>query len=259
VPADQVVDFATLYKQNCAGCHGANGNLGPAPPLNDPLFLALVPDAELLHVITEGRSGTPMPAFASAIGGSLTDAQVHALAAGIKMRWGPVKPAPGGAPPYLRGAGQPEAIAVKPGGGEVVPIPPRPDTPARPETAQSGARGDGAMTFARACAVCHGDNGRGVTNGGRPANVLNDRVFLALISDQALRRYIITGRPDLGMPDYAGSRPQQPDFRPLTPEEVNDLVALLASWRHGSSADGKRDVAQNPEKSAGPPERGPQQ
>src|SRR5262249_47040938 len=79
VPADQVVDFATLFRQNCAGCHGADGQLGPAPPLNDPLFLALVPDAVLEQVVTEGRPGTPMPAFARSKGGSLTDAQVKAL------------------------------------------------------------------------------------------------------------------------------------------------------------------------------------
>jgi mono/diheme cytochrome c family protein len=246
VPADQVVEFTALYKQNCAGCHGADGKLGPAPPLNDPLFLALVPNAVLEQVVTEGRPGTLMPAFARAKGGSLTDAQVHALAAGIKTHWGPVKPAPSGAPSYLPGPGQPETITVKPGGREVVSVPPRPDAPPKPEAVQSGAKGDGATTFARACAVCHGDNGRGVPNGGRPANVLNDRVFLALISDQALRRYVITGRPDLGMPDYAGRRPQQSDFRPLTPEQVNDLVALLASWRDGTSADDKRAVAQNP-------------
>src|SRR5262249_386257 len=27
VPADKVLDFATLYKTNCAGCHGADGKL----------------------------------------------------------------------------------------------------------------------------------------------------------------------------------------------------------------------------------------
>ena len=59
VPADQVKDFDALYGAHCAGCHGADGKLGPAPPLNDPLFLAIVPDAELRHVIAEGRAVTP--------------------------------------------------------------------------------------------------------------------------------------------------------------------------------------------------------
>src|SRR5262249_42171086 len=49
--ADQVKDFGTLYATHCAGCHGADGKLGPAPPLNDPIFLAIVPDGELLRVI----------------------------------------------------------------------------------------------------------------------------------------------------------------------------------------------------------------
>jgi len=214
VPADQVVDFAVLYKQNCAGCHGADGRLGPAPPLNDALFLALAPDAVLEQVITEGRQGTPMPAFARSRSGSLTDAQVKALAGGLKPRWGASGRTPAGAPAYL-GSG-------------------------------NGSSERGAEVFARACADCHGDNGRGVAKADRRVNVLNDGVFLTLISDQALRRTVITGRPDLGMPNYAGPRPRQPDFRPLTNEQVNDLLALLASWRDGTSADGKREISRSP-------------
>src|SRR5205823_105211 len=61
--------------------------------------------------------------------------------------------------------------------------------------------------FARACAVCHGDRGQGVEQGGLRKSTINHPAFLALISDQALRRYVITGRPDLGMPSYAGARP----------------------------------------------------
>jgi mono/diheme cytochrome c family protein len=222
VPADQVVDFATLYRQNCAGCHGADGKLGPGPPLNDPLFLALAPDAVLEQVVTEGRPGTPMPAFARSKGGTLTDAQVKALARGLKPRWGAAAQTADGAPPYLASGG--------------------------------GSSERGARVFARACAGCHGDNGRGMSKDGRTIRILNDPFFLALISDQALRRYVITGRPDLGMPDYAGQRPGQPDFRPLNVEQVNDLVALLASWRQGTSAAGKHAVIRNPEKAVGAPE-----
>jgi cytochrome c oxidase cbb3-type subunit 3 len=199
VPADEVLDFGVLYAQNCSGCHGAEGKLGPAPPLNDPLFLAIVPDAELLHIVREGRHGTPMPAFARGQGGLLTDAQVKALAEGIKPRWG-----------------------KQPGvSKETVP-------PYRAHGSGSVERGQ--KVFERACAVCHGDRGEGFENEGRVVRRINDPAFLALISDQALRRLVITGRPDLGMPGYAGPRPGAPDFEPLTATEVSDLVALLSSW-----------------------------
>ena len=106
VPANEVTDFGTLYTTHCAGCHGADGKLGPAPPLNDSIFLAIVPDAELLHVITEGRTVTPgqkspMPAFANDRGGPLTDAQVKVLAEGIKKHWETDPSLSGSLPAYI--------------------------------------------------------------------------------------------------------------------------------------------------------------
>ena len=196
VPADRVLDFATLYGRNCAGCHGADGQLGPAPPLNDPLFLAIVPDEELLRVVAKGRPGTPMPAFGQSGGGSLTDAQVRALASGIKTRWRAVPPdvpAPAYSLPELR-----------------------------------GDRARGGRVFQRACASCHGKEGLG---GKGKVGPIHDPAFLALISDQALRRYIITGRSDLGMPSFEDDDGRADDFRPLTSDDVADLVALLADWR----------------------------
>jgi mono/diheme cytochrome c family protein len=206
VPADRVTDFATLYKTHCAGCHGADGRLGPAPPLNDLLFLAIVPNDELPRVIREGRAvspgqRSPMPAFAHDRGGPLTDQQVEALAKGIKARWG-------GAPPKEE---SPPYLAPK----------------------ETGDKGRGAMVFALACDACHGDKGQGAEQAG----AINDRAFLALISDQALRRVVITGRRDLGMPDYSGDNSRSPGFKPLSSEQINDLVALLACWRQDGLAD----------------------
>jgi mono/diheme cytochrome c family protein len=208
VPADQVKDFDALYSTHCAGCHGADGKLGPAPPLNDALFLAIVPDAELLRVITEGRAVTPaqkspMPAFARDRGGPLTDAQVKVLAEGIKRRWGGKAPT-GKPPPYL---------------------PPR----------EPGNKERGAKLFDLACAACHGDDGKGAEQAG----AVNEPSFLALISDQSLRRIVITGRGDLGMPDYSDDNWRSPKFKPLTSAEINDLVALLGYWRQGGSSNSK--------------------
>jgi mono/diheme cytochrome c family protein len=84
VPPEKVLEFATLYKTNCAGCHGADGEYGPAPPLNDSLFRSLVPAKDLERVVSAGRPGTPMPAFALANGGTLTAAQIRVLVYEIK-------------------------------------------------------------------------------------------------------------------------------------------------------------------------------
>jgi hypothetical protein len=69
---------------------------------------------------------------------------------------------------------------------------------------------------------------------------INDPAFLSLISDQALRRIAITGRPDLApsMPDFADDNSRPPNYQPLTSREITDLVAFLASWRQGGSAHG---------------------
>jgi mono/diheme cytochrome c family protein len=242
VPEDRVTQFTTLYGLNCAGCHGADGKMGPAPPLNDPLFRALVPEKELESVITKGRHGTLMPAFGSEGGGPLRGVQIKALltpvqiqvlvheikgipykvesvgrvpvrvvgdSGGVAPKWGEPPPAPDNAPPYL----PPEAKAD--GGG-------------------TGDRERGETVFARACSMCHGDRGEGVGHDGIVKNRINDLDFLALSSDQVLRRYAITGRPDFKMPDYAGKAGRSDHFQPLTSQQVGDLVALLADWRQGS-------------------------
>jgi cytochrome c oxidase cbb3-type subunit III len=208
------MSFSVLFRQNCAGCHGTDGTLGPAPPLHDKLFLALIPEVELQRIITEGRPGALMPAFAISKGGPLSAEQVTVLAEGIKRHWGAAAPAPRGAPPYLLQNRLPE-------GG------------------RSGNRAEGVRAFARACASCHGENGRGGTWDGRPVGAINSSDFLALVSDQALRRYVITGRSDLGMPGYADATGRPQGFEALTESDVANLVALLAAWREGASDDRK--------------------
>jgi mono/diheme cytochrome c family protein len=202
MPSD-VMSFDKLFKYRCASCHGADGMLGPGPPLNDELFIALISEKELSGVITNGRHDTLMPAWAKKQGGPLTDAQVAVLVKGIHER-------------TLAGEKASASQAVFPN--------------APPIVASAGAAGNaeaGKQIFAAACAGCHGENG----GGGKAAGAINDRDFLALMSDRVLRRYIITGRNDLGMPNFSEKTGRDPNFTPLTSEQVSDLVALLASWR----------------------------
>lgn len=231
ISPEKVLAFDTLFGRNCAGCHGKDGKLGPAPPLNDPLFRAIVSVTALEKVLNEGRPGTAMAVFAHKNGGTLTAPQIQVLVheikgipyriveehaeekvkiqvvadeKGITPTWGPVKPAPAMTPSY---------------------------SPSK----ESGNAENGGKLFALACASCHGNNGNGVQRHGNLRNKINDPAFLALISDQALGRIIITGRPDLGMPNYAQKMKRPDNFQPLSSTEIADLVALLASWRKGKT------------------------
>ena len=212
VPPHGVKSFRVLFQQNCAGCHGTSGKLGAAPPLNDKLFLSLISNRELERIIARGRPEMLMPAFSEAAGGRLTAEQVTILARGIKKEWGPTEPARPGTPPYALEANWP--------------------TRALRETER------GLAVFKRACASCHGAHGEGGRHrhehGTHEVGAINDPDFLALISDQAVRRFVITGRPDLGMPGYADPMGRPDGFTPLSDADVSDVTALLSSWRRSA-------------------------
>ena len=57
-------------------------------------------------------------------------------------------------------------------------------------------------------------------------------VYLALVSDQALRDIIVAGRPDIGQPDWRNDAPAGKTATPLTSAEVDDIISYLASLRH---------------------------
>jgi mono/diheme cytochrome c family protein len=194
-PADQVLSFNALYGRNCAGCHGQDGQMGPAPPLSDPLFLQVCSDDERRRVIAAGRPGTLMPAFSQEYGSTLTAEQVTILVQGLRQRWG-------------RAAATQERT---------------------PRYAVSGAGGNtqsGQKLFEAICARCHGANGEG-----GDAGPLHKASFLALVSRQLLRRTVITGRPDLGMPDYRKLGELRPQGQPLSDDEITDIVTYVESWR----------------------------
>jgi len=202
-PATEVTDLSQLYALNCAGCHGADGRLGAARPLNDPLYLALVSDATLRTMIAQGVPGTAAPALALQVGGPLTDKQIDILVKGMRSRWGKAENFNNVAfPPYSL------QDAIAKGSG-------------------SGDRQRGAAAYQTYCAQCHGQDG----NGGPKGGSVIDPSYLALTSDQALRTAVIVGRSDLGMPDWRGNIPG----RAMTPQDISDVVAWLASHRQAAS------------------------
>jgi mono/diheme cytochrome c family protein len=194
VAPSQVADFGTLYAQNCSGCHGAEGRGGASIALANPVYLAIVDETTVRNIVAKGVRGTSMPAFAQRAGGMLTEEQVNIITSGMFSRW----PRKG----ILDGANPPSYAAKATGNVD-----------------------QGQLVFGTYCASCHGSEGGGTQKG---SAVTNDS-FLALVSDQALRTIVITGRPELGAPDWRSNVPGS--ALPMTDQQITDVVAWLASRR----------------------------
>jgi mono/diheme cytochrome c family protein len=161
--------------------------------LNNPIYLAIASDDVLRRVTSRGvTGGTLMPAFLKSAGGTLTDEQVEILVHDMRTRWSK--------PGDLANATPPSYAANTPGDVN-----------------------HGAEAYATFCASCHGADGRGT----QKSSSIVDGSYLALVSDQGLRTLVIAGRPDLPHPDWRAYVPG----RPMTPQEVTDVVSWLTSKR----------------------------
>jgi cytochrome c oxidase cbb3-type subunit 3 len=189
---NEILEFATLYADNCAGCHGAEGRGGAAIALADPVYLGIAGEAAMRTVIANGVGGTAMPPFAQNAGGMLTEKQIDVITGGIRLRWN--------RPGVFDGTNAPSYAAKSTGDVQ---------------------RGEAA--YKTYCESCHGVGGRGAAKG---SAITNDS-FLALVSDQGLRTSVIAGRPELGAPDWRGNLPG----KPMSEQEITDVVTWLASRR----------------------------
>jgi cytochrome c oxidase cbb3-type subunit 3 len=188
---EKVHDFGRLFQQNCSGCHGENGKGNGAFALNNPIYFSIADDSVIRRVTSLGVPGTMMPAFSKAAGGTLTGEQIEILVSGMRARWS--NPAP------------------------------LDDSPPAYSPRDGGNAAEGANVYSNYCSSCHGTGG----NGGGRGSAITDGSYLALVSDQELRTTIIAGRPDLKQPDWRSYVPG----RPITGQEVTDLVAWLATKR----------------------------
>jgi len=200
VRPEQVLDFPTLYSQNCAACHGANGQNGAAISLANPVYLAIAGTQNIARITADGVPNTAMPPFARSKGGMLTDRQIIVLAEGMQKAWG-----------------NPAAL-----GGQ---------TPPAYTSTASGNSANGQKAFATYCAQCHGaDATSGKSPSGQTLGSLVDPAYLALISDQGLRTLTLAGQFDKTPHDWR-SYQSSSAAHPLTDQDVTDIVAWLASHR----------------------------
>jgi len=80
----------------------------------------------------------------------------------------------------------------------------------------------GAAIYQQTCFICHGANGQGSDR----APALNDPARLQKLDDGWYRSTIAHGRPAKGMPTWGTV---------LSPAQINDVVAFIASWRAGET------------------------
>lgn len=159
---DTAEGVAAFWSNSCSGCHGADGDLGAARPLNDPLWWRTMPDSQVVEAVAVGL-GRLMPGFSSrAKGGpyiayeNFGDAEIDLIVKGLRARW---------------------------------------ETPGERAAAGSAVKlGDatrGAAVFANSCVSCHAEGSR---------DSVTSPLFLANITDQGLWSAVVFGRPDLDKP-----------------------------------------------------------
>lgn len=227
IAARSVQTGALLYRDYCAGCHGAAGRgiPGLAPALNHPDYfqrrLAEVGYAGTLRSYTEAAiaAGRPvhqdqyssiMPAWSQAYGGALRDDEIRDLTSFI-LHWETDTPAP-------------QAAAA----------------PARPSPATSTAieRGKAVFYGPAGCLGCHGEPGSGGVSGPDMAGIARRAAVQVpgLTADQVIRQSILSP----GAMISAGCRSQTcPDLMPrdystrLRQADLDALVGYLLTLHDG--------------------------
>jgi mono/diheme cytochrome c family protein/rhodanese-related sulfurtransferase len=178
-PTASVEQGAAVYARICSVCHGPGGEgykADQAPALYHPDFLASVSDAYLRDAIHNGRRGSTMSAWSMQRGGPLTDRDIDSLIA-LMRSWQKL----------------PHATLD--------------------ESPPHGNVGNGATTYARECARCHGENG---VEG--PNIRIGDTTLQAGLSNGFLRYAISRGRDGTPMPRFAVT---------LGDQGVEDVLAFL--------------------------------
>lgn len=157
-----------LFNAHCIVCHqpGGKGQVGLAPSLRNPDFLALGSDDYIRNTVKHGRMGTPMVARPD-----LSDKQVGSIIA------------------YLRSlhVELPRTVKVD------------------WEKKFNGDREEGRVKYTVYCAACHGPNGEGYA-AGVVGSAIGMPGFLKVASDDYILQTTKLGRIGTPMQPFVGSR-----------------------------------------------------
>jgi mono/diheme cytochrome c family protein len=200
-----VSDAAAMYVENCAICHGANGEgIGPNPPLSAPAIREA--DYDFLYkTIARGRYDTAMAGWHEDEGGIFNDYQIEELVALIRyVDWSQVNELSaqrGLIPPTLPIPEVDEAFLE-----QVAALDPQ----------QGEVWTQGIQDYAENCTICHGVNGEG---SGLGPSLNNPEVRTTESAE--LERIIREGVPGTLMSSWD---------KALNPVEIDALVAFLQHW-----------------------------
>ncbi len=190
-----------LYNENCAVCHGDNGQGGVGEdalglPLNLQSFLVIAPKSYIVNTIRYGRESRGMPAFAD----DFSESDINAVATFIK-------------------------------GWQIQP------SKAIEDGKIKGNVKEGAKWYKVACGNCHGPNGEGgpqETGGGHisasfsgfSAPALADIGFKKSSTDGFIKATLIYGR--IGTPMTSYLKESQGHVE-LEEQDINNIVAYIRS------------------------------
>lgn len=193
----------TLYAENCAVCHGLDGNgIGASPALNSDALSKSDPQS-LGKIISRGLYETNMPAWSKDDGGPLNDYQIDQLVSLITQgNWQFV-----------------QDRVVNLGLAPLIPFTTEPDPQllASLQAMQGGEQlARGVTLYAENCVACHGADGLGTNL----APALNDPVVRNRDLEE-LQRVMLYGNPGTLMAGWD---------KTLDESDISALLTLITDW-----------------------------
>ncbi len=186
--AEQAANAEANYQKYCVLCHGENreGYVNDhAPSLrSQSLFESGVPHA-ILRPLSYGREGTPMAGYLDEVGGPMTLDEVWDLTYWL----------------FWQSGAERVRLSEDPVSGDV-------------------QRGE--LVYQANCAVCHGENGEGIS-----APALGNQSALAHNKDEFIRYAIENGRDGTPMVSFTGI---------LSEEDIDNVTAFIRSRATGWTA-----------------------